>query len=139
MSSYQHLEEKDYIEVIPFHGKHNDASSCHSGKSRSNKDNTPITNTQSGSDTEREPSNMSSRTSRHSSGSISRKEKIAASKTKKTDDWTEVTEPDERRRIQNRIAQRKFSTSTTSITVIHHHRLYHSTCFPSLPTEPPLT
>lgn len=26
----------------------------------------------------------------------------------KTDDWNEVTEPEERRRIQNRIAQRKF-------------------------------
>jgi hypothetical protein len=47
--------------------------------------------------------------------SISRKDR-PSSKTKKTDDWTEVTEPDQRRRIQNRIASRKFSTSDPQLT-----------------------
>ncbi|RKU44997.1 hypothetical protein DL546_001733 [Coniochaeta pulveracea] len=41
------------------------------------------------------------------SPSFSRKRALATSKTKE-DEWTDVTDPEERRRRQNRIAQRKF-------------------------------
>lgn len=68
----------------------------------------------SGSDTERDTSaNMPSGSSskhHHSSSSSSKKHHSSSSSkhSTKNDDWAEVTEPEERRRIQNRIAQRKF-------------------------------
>lgn len=58
---------------------------------------------QSGSDDqEQDKPKMSLRPSKRHSSKSSGKSKH------KTDDWNEVTEPEERRRIQNRIAQRKF-------------------------------
>ncbi|KAL8402230.1 hypothetical protein RB596_008842 [Gaeumannomyces avenae] len=59
---------------------------------------------QSGSDTETEGPKMSSRSSKASSSSESTKKHRAP----QNEDWSEVTDPEERRRIQNRIAQRKF-------------------------------
>ncbi|POS69048.1 hypothetical protein DHEL01_v212558 [Diaporthe helianthi] len=58
------------------------------------------------------PSGSSSKTHHHHhSSSSSSKRQGSSSSSKhhsKGDDWSEVTEPEERRRIQNRIAQRKF-------------------------------
>lgn len=71
----------------------------------------------SGSDTETEghsssnmPSGSSSKHHHHHSSSSSKKHGSSSSSKhhSKGDDWSEVTEPEERRRIQNRIAQRKF-------------------------------
>ncbi|KAK4164912.1 hypothetical protein QBC43DRAFT_352624 [Cladorrhinum sp. PSN259] len=71
---------------------------------------TPRGRNRSGSDTEREGGggNMSSRSSKSSGSGSGSSGKSKSSRSRKSDDWSEVTEPEERRRIQNRIAQRKF-------------------------------
>ena len=67
----------------------------------------------SGSETERDnhksrkSHKMSSRSATKQPSSSSKKHSSSKNKAK-NDDWTDVTEPEERRRIQNRIAQRKF-------------------------------
>ena len=49
--------------------------------------------------------------SKSSSKSTSKSSSKASSSKPEKDDWSEVNEPDERRRIQNRLAQRKFRKS----------------------------
>jgi hypothetical protein len=66
---------------------------------------------------EEEDDEMSSRSSKKDQESSSKKQSAPPSKKSKSgksDDWAEVTEPEERRRIQNRIAQRKFRESLMS-------------------------
>jgi hypothetical protein len=70
------------------------------------------THLEQGSEIEIE-SKMSSYSSQYPHDSSSKKHS-SKSKSKgkaKSDNWTDVTDPEERRRIQNRIAQRKFRTS----------------------------
>jgi hypothetical protein len=64
---------------------------------------------------------MSSHASNYGHDSSSKKHSSKSkSKSKaKNDDWTEVTEPEERRRIQNRIAQRKFRKCSGSLAPPH--------------------
>lgn len=94
-------------------------------------------NLHSGSETEKEarrstkmPSGSSS-SKHHSSSSSSKKHSSSSSSRRHTkdDDWSDVTEPDERRRIQNRIAQRKFRESFLAP--------FHSSTCPIPPIPPP--
>jgi hypothetical protein len=69
-----------------------------------------------GSETETEMSDRrsdkrrdGSKSSKSRSKSSSKSSTSSSNSKSKMDDWSEVLEPDERRRIQNRIAQRKFS------------------------------
>ncbi|KAK4230357.1 hypothetical protein QBC38DRAFT_40330 [Podospora fimiseda] len=108
---YQHPQDQDY--EVDYTGVYSEATQYYwdeegadQVEDNTNQAHTPRGGTQrSGSETERE-GNMSSHSSK-SSGSGS-PGKGGKSRSKKSDDWSEVTEPEERRRIQNRIAQRKF-------------------------------
>lgn len=63
-------------------------------------------------------SSSSKSTSKSSSKSTSKSSSSSSSSSKtksQKDDWSEVNEPDERRRIQNRLAQRKFRSSPLSL------------------------
>ena len=76
-----------------------------------------LPNSEEGSEVEKEqdPRTMSSHHSKypHDSGSKKHSSKSKSKAKAKNDDWTDVTEPEERRRIQNRIAQRKFRRTIT--------------------------
>ena len=118
-------EEVDYSpEALDYQQPTSSSSSSHK-ESRSSKSSSrhhkrgkeSKSSYQSGSDTERESprggsSKMSgsSRSAKHQQPS-SKREKAPKPSKKTTDDWSEVTDPEERRRIQNKIAQRKFSKS----------------------------
>ncbi|KAK0739259.1 hypothetical protein B0T21DRAFT_409620 [Apiosordaria backusii] len=126
MFPYQYSQDTDYTGIDPDHsGGYPDESlvdwdgaqdsavytpapSSSSKKSRSSKwSKSSKLTSYSGSDTETEEAKMSSRSSKYS-GSSSKKEKSSSPRSKESDDWSAVTDPEMRRRIQNRIAQRKF-------------------------------
>lgn len=96
-----------------------------------------------------EPPNKKRKTAKMPSKKHSSSEKHSSkSKSHKSDDWAEVTEPEERRRIQNRIAQRKFRKSRHSLlSSIYNYHLFYAPMYyppppsklhPSPPPRPPL-
>ncbi|KAK4203748.1 hypothetical protein QBC40DRAFT_166261 [Triangularia verruculosa] len=125
MFPYQYSHDTDYTGVDPDYSRgypdeslvdwdgaqdstvYTPAPSSYSKNSRSSKrSKSSRATTYSGSDTETEEARMSSRSSKYSGSS--KKEKSSSPRSKESDDWSAVTDPEMRRRIQNRIAQRKF-------------------------------
>ncbi|KAM7197014.1 hypothetical protein V8F20_006767 [Naviculisporaceae sp. PSN 640] len=121
----------EYSSPTPHQHHHQKESSSRSSKPsrhhHKRKESKTSSSYPSGSDTERESSSRSGkdkdkgkmsggRTAKHQhSVSSSRRAEKSSSKPssvsssrRSTDDWSEVTDPEERRRIQNKIAQRKF-------------------------------
>jgi len=140
MFSYQSSDEQGSIltptlEITAYDdgtqdlGNHAGYSTTHPGSSsREPSANRQITDAiPSGSNTERDTSDMSSRSTKQPSSFKRHSGSPKTHSKAKTDDWTEVTEPEERRRIQNRIAQRKFRESfsawkTWTSKLISNHR-----------------
>lgn len=125
MSSYQPLEVQSpfvvpWLEITDYDDEVQDfddytelATSIHLRSSKKSRGKQRGTGTStSASDTEKDTSDMSLRSTKQPSISKPHSGSSKSEFKTKTDDWTEITDPEERRRIQNRIAQRKFRKSS---------------------------